>query len=85
MCAFNLPLVTIVHLVVPLYVGHHALHVHLTAEHGPVPRLERQVPHHVLDGRHTACSHWKKILKIDPLFSLLGNVKASPFLPVFWC
>ena len=45
---------------VPLYVGHHALHVHLTSEQGPLTRVESQVPHDVLDSWHSACSHYNK-------------------------
>ena len=50
-------LLTVSHLMVPLDVGHHALHVHLTSEQGPITGVESEVPHDVLDSWHSACSH----------------------------
>ena len=53
---------TIIHLMVPLYIGHHTLHVHFTSEYGLFPGVEGEVPHYVSDGRNSARLNWNKTL-----------------------
>ena len=50
----------VVHLVVPLYVGHDAGHVHLALEGGALSGARRHVVHRVLDVGLAARLDWKR-------------------------